>query len=273
MSYASLMVYVDAVGTPEQRVRIAARLADKFKATLIGLSAHALHPPIVVDGVAMPEVTEAEMNDLREILARKEDWFRSVAGADRRTLEWRSAIDFPAQALLREARGADLVVIGRSKGPGDVYSALDPAQVILGLGRPALVVPDDGSGLRAEHVVIGWKDTSQARRAVRDALPMLHEAMSVTVCEICEPGEEDIVKARLADVVLYLDRHRIASRAVAIALADGTPAARLIQFVRDQGADLIVAGAYGHSRLGEWIFGGMTRDLLAASPFCCLMSH
>jgi nucleotide-binding universal stress UspA family protein len=271
MSYASVMVYVEAGETPEQRVRISARLADRFKARLIGLSAQALHTPIAVDGIAMPDLTEAELYDARETLAAMEGWFRGVAGTGDRALEWRSAIDFPVEALTREARSADLVVIGRQSS-GDIYRALDPAQAILRLGRPALVVPADG-GLRAEHVVIGWKNTSQARRAVRDALPMLHEAMSVTICEICAPGEEDAVKAGLEDVVRYLERHRIASRPVALALAEGAPGARLIQFVKDQGADLIVVGAYGHTRLGEWIFGGMTRDLLATSPFGCLMSH
>jgi nucleotide-binding universal stress UspA family protein len=54
---------------------------------------------------------------------------------------------------------------------------------------------------------------------------------------------------------------------------EGLPAAQLIRLAQDEGADLLVAGAYGHSRLGEWIFGGMTRDLLATSPFCCLMSR
>jgi nucleotide-binding universal stress UspA family protein len=75
------------------------------------------------------------------------------------------------------------------------------------------------------------------------------------------------------DVARYLTRHRISGGLRAILHQEGSPAAQLIRLARDEGADLLVAGAYGHSRLGEWMFGGMTRDLLATSPFCCLMSH
>ena len=184
MSYASLMVYVDADGAPERRVRLCARLANKFKATLIGISAAAFRPPMMVEGVAIQGTTDAEVTVLTMKLADKGQWFRELAGADHRKLTWRTDFDFPATALAREARSADLVVIGRSAGSGDAYSSLDPGDVLLRLGRPALVVPDEVSSLLAENVVIGWKDAREARRAVFDALPFLHEATGVTVAEI-----------------------------------------------------------------------------------------
>src|SRR5271157_3474134 len=170
MAYATLMVYVDADGTPEPRVRLAASLAGKFNSTLIGLSALAIKPPLVADGFVVQEVTEAEIKEMRAKLAGKETWFRGIAGANHRKLEWRSVLDFPADALAIEARGADLVIIGQSKGPGDAYSSLDPGAALLRIGRPTLVVPDGMSSLLADHVVIGWKDTREARRALQDAL-------------------------------------------------------------------------------------------------------
>jgi nucleotide-binding universal stress UspA family protein len=75
------------------------------------------------------------------------------------------------------------------------------------------------------------------------------------------------------DVARYLTRHRISGGPRVIIHQEGSGAAQLVRLAQDEGADLIVAGAYGHSRLGEWMFGGMTRDLLATSPICCLMSH
>jgi nucleotide-binding universal stress UspA family protein len=273
MSYATLMVYVDAHGMPEQRVRLSATLADKFNATLIGMSAIAFRPPLTVEGVAVPGVTEAEIQQATARLARKGTWFRSIAGADRRKLEWRPVFDFPAGALAREARNADLVVIGRTAGPGDAYGALDPGDVILRLGRPTLVVPDGIGSLSAEHVVIGWKDTREARRAIQDSLPLLHEATRVTIVEICRAGEEEAAQANIDDVARYLGRHRIQSGPRIILHQEGSGAAQLIRLAREEHADLLVKGAYGHSRVGEWIFGGMTRDLLATSPICCLMSH
>lgn len=75
------------------------------------------------------------------------------------------------------------------------------------------------------------------------------------------------------DVGRYLNRHHITGGARVILHRDGSAAALLIRLTQDEGADLLVTGAYGHSRLGEWIFGGVTHELLATSPICCLMSH
>ena len=122
-------------------------------------------------------------------------------------------------------------------------------------------------------MVIAWRDVREARRAVQDALSLLHEASRVTIAEICKPGDEESAQARLGDVASYLARHRIKGGPRVILHREGSGAAQLIKLAQEDGADLLVTGAYGHSRLGEWIFGGVTRDLLASSPICCLMSH
>jgi nucleotide-binding universal stress UspA family protein len=209
MSYAALLVYVDADGRPEQRVRIATSLADKFNATLVGLSALPIPPPVVANGVVMLGPTEDDIKAMSAKLADQGNWFRSIAAADHRKLEWRPLLEFPADALAREARSADLVVIGRKGGPLGAYSSLDPGEAILQMGRPTLVVPEEVQSLKAEHVVIGWKDTREARRAVQDALPFLHEATRVTIVEICGPGEEKTALDHIDDVARYLTRHRI----------------------------------------------------------------
>jgi nucleotide-binding universal stress UspA family protein len=273
MSYASVMVYVEADGAPEERVRLAASLADKFDAMLIGLSALAVPPPMVADGVVMDEPTDADVELMKAKLADKSEWFRGIAGVDLRRREWRPVLDLPISALPREARAADLVVIGRVEAPGGAYRALDPGTAILKLGRPALVVPEGTSVLRSEHVVIGWKDTREARRAMRDALPLLQQAERVTIVEACGPGEEKSSLGRLDDVTRYLRRHHIKAGPRVMLAQRGSGAEQLIATAREERADLLVTGCYGHSRLGEWMFGGMTRELLATSPICCLMSH
>jgi nucleotide-binding universal stress UspA family protein len=156
---------------------------------------------------------------------------------------------------------------------GNAYRALDSGEAILKMGRPILVVPEGVNSLRAEHIVIGWKDTREARRAVRDALPFLQEATRVTIVEACGPGEEKTALGRLDDVARYLSYHRINAGPKVMLEQKGSGAQQLIRIAQEERADLLVTGAYGHSRLGEWIFGGMTRELLAASPICCLMSH
>ena len=273
MSYATLMVYVDTDRMPEERVSLAARLAAQFNAALIGLSAIAIGPPVAAEGMIIAETSAAEIKEIRAKLAEKGNWFRNIAGAVHRNVEWRSVLDFPTGALVREARIADLVVIGQHASSGDDYSSLDPGRVVLKVGRPTLVVPEGVSVLRADHILIGWKDTREARRAVRDALPFFREATRVTIVEICAPGEEGAAQEHMDEVVRYLNRHRIIGGPRVILHRDRSGAALLIRLAQENGADLLVTGAYGHSRLGEWIFGGVTRELLATSPICCLMSH
>ena len=273
MSYATLMVYVDAGEMPEQRLGLAVSLARKFTARLIGISALAVRPPLASEGVVVQRTIDIDIQEIKARLAERGNWFRSVAGVEHQDLEWRSVMDRPTEALAREARCADLVLIGRSEGSGDVYSSIDPGGVLLKIGRPTLIVADNISVLRAEHVVIGWKDRREARRAVADALPFLREATEVTVAEICGPDEEASAQGHVDDVVRYLSRHQISAGPRVIPRREESDAAQLIQLAQQQNADLLVTGAYGHGRLGEWIFGGVTRDLLATSPICCLMSH
>jgi nucleotide-binding universal stress UspA family protein len=273
MPYAAVMVYVEAEGTPEQRVRLAASLADRFRAALIGVSALAIPPPIVADGVVMDGATDLDIKLMEAKLADRRGWFRSIAGGDHQEVEWRSELDLPTEAVVRAARSADLVVIGREKAPGSAYTTLDPGEALLKMGRPTLVVPEGVSTLRAEHVVIGWKDTREARRAVQDSLPFLQEATRVTIVEACKADEERTALGHLDDVTRYLTRHRIKGGPRVMLEQKGSGAAQLIRIAQEERADLLVTGAYGHSRLGEWVFGGMTRDLLATSPICCLMSH
>jgi nucleotide-binding universal stress UspA family protein len=272
VSYASIMVYVEADGAPEPRVRLAAALADRFDGILIGISALAAPPPMVAAGMVMDEPTDADIELMRAKVADKGDWFGGIVGGDRRRLEWRPALDLPTEALTREARAADLVVIGQAATPGGAYRALDPGAAILKLGRPTLIAPEGVSQLRGEHLVIGWKDTREARRAVRDALPFLQQAKRVTIVEACRSTEAKTALGRLDDLARYLAQHHIKA-GPRVMEQRGSGAEQLIELAQEERADLLVTGAYGHSRLGEWMFGGMTRELFAISPICCLMSN
>jgi nucleotide-binding universal stress UspA family protein len=143
---------------------------------------------------------------------------------------------------------------------------------ILKSGRPVLLVPPGVDTLKAEHVVIGWKEGREARRVLVDALPFLHQAKAVTIIEVCDAGQEPSALRHVEDVAQYLARHRITVGSAIAVPAEGA-AIELLRHTEAENADLIVTGAYGHTRLGEWIFGGVTRSLLAASPVCCLMAN
>lgn len=274
MSFASLMVHVEVEAKSDARVRLAAEMADRFASGLIGISACVL-PPYPAEGAyfVTREFIEQERQDMLAALERTEACFLASAGAKQSKLEWRSAIDLPETFIVSQARSADLVIMGRAPTPMDICRSLDPGATVLRVGRPMLVVPPGVDTLKAERILIGWKDSREARRALRDSLPLLHEAKSVAIVEVCDDSTEALAQRHVEDVARYLMRHRISIGSAMASAAKHGVFDDLVNLARVEGADLIVTGAYGHSRLGEWIFGGVTQQLLASSPLCCFMSN
>jgi nucleotide-binding universal stress UspA family protein len=210
---------------------------------------------------------------MKATLAAKEDWFRDVVRLPREKIEWRWDIEDPTAFLANEARMADLIVMKNSRGRVDRYQSVDPAEAILRLGRPAIVVPEHVAELKADRIVVGWKDTRESRIAVLHALPFVANASEVTVIELCDPDEQDVARRRVRDVSNYLASRGAKCRTDVRVHTAEADAAHLLRLAKEVNADLIVTGAYGHSRLGEWIFGGMTRGLLNDAPCCLMMSH
>jgi nucleotide-binding universal stress UspA family protein len=176
--------------------------------------------------------------------------------------EWRWDIEDPTSFLVNEARAADLIVINRGYKSADQYHDIDPAEAILRMGRPAILVPEHVSELKADRIIVGWKDTREARIAVLHALPFLANASEVTVVELCLADEQEAARRRARDVSKYLSlRGAKCQTDVRVHTAE-SDAGHLPRLAKKADADLIVTGAYGHSRLGEWMFGGMTRGLL-----------
>jgi nucleotide-binding universal stress UspA family protein len=269
VSYTTIMVYVDAEHPSRNRIELAADLAERFNSVLIGVSALLLPAEIVTGGFAVTIATGAETETHLSLAG---DLLRSICHRQKTRVDWRPSPDPPLGVVTREARAADLVVL-QSNPQGVDYSSPDTGAAVMQLGRPALVVPKGVSTLRADQVVVAWQDSREARRAVSDALPFLHEASAVTVVEICDTQERGLAQARVDDVVGFLTRHRINARGKVVYPQTGSGADQLIKFAQDIGADLLVTGAYRHGPIGEWILGGMTRDLIKHSPICCLMSH
>ena len=274
MSYAALMVHFDARPSGIRRVRLAVDLADRFHGLLIGIAGRSyLQPFLAEDPVGDVESDDGERKEMMHLLAGMEKQFYAAATRSAKQVEWRGIPDYANNLVPREARAADLVIIGRKQDSKDLYYSLDPGVAILRAGRPVLFVPDEIDLLQARSVVVAWNDTRECRRAVRDALPFLKEASEVMIVTICEPGTGTQAKPSLDDVETYLVRHGVVVGAKAFLHARQSTATELLRFAEDERADLIVAGGYGHSRLGEWALGGVTRELLSDSPLCCLFSH
>ena len=273
MSFTTMMVHVDVERDSEQRVQLALALADRFQAALIGIAGLALRPTFAAGGVVVYH--ELTAHECRTVSGRLDDVggrFRAK-GQHLKQVEWRTALELPYELVSREARAADLIIVGARHTGHSVHDLIDPGVILLQAGRPVLVVPDTVAPLQLRRAMIAWKDTRECRRAVRDALPFLQQAKEVLLVQIAEGESESNAKRTLSDVAAYLLRHRVAAAQEVWRQARGPVAAELLRHVQDEKPDLIVAGGYGHSRLGEWIFGGVTHELLASSPVCCMLSH
>jgi nucleotide-binding universal stress UspA family protein len=155
----------------------------------------------------------------------------------------------------------------------DPFVQVNPSDLVMQAGRPLLVVPDGYNWLDLRSVMIAWKDTAEARRAVSDALPLLRQSTEVTVVEIVEDeADRAAAVSRVKDVVAWLSRHGVRA-SEQVPAPDGDAATQLEQIASDVGAGVVVAGAYGHSRLSEWILGGVTRRLISPSNRSSLLSH
>ena len=178
---ASIAVYVDFDSGSDGRIRIAADWAAKFGAALIGVAGWL--PGREAGGwfeyeLERPEDrTDRITGELDELAER----FRNLVRHKVETVEWRASFHFPREVIPAEARAADLVVIGPRTVAEDAYHAFDAGTVLLSAGRPVLVVPDGVTANPGERLLIAWKDTREARRAVQDALPYLTVAKDITL--------------------------------------------------------------------------------------------
>jgi nucleotide-binding universal stress UspA family protein len=272
MTYASIMVSVDLAGDAGGRIKVATRLADTFEGRTIGVAAqmpdHAaaqvgpMGASAVIPGLSRQAVVDG--------LARAQDLFR-VAVGDRSRVSWRSALEPGLAFLASQARAADLMVVGR--GDGDEATGcpfpLDAASVVLATGRPVLVVPPGIDYLEGRCVMVAWKDTPEARRAVHDAVPILRLASRVDV--VAFTGAEATSGA--ADVAAYLSTHGIQATSAEHRSEGAGDGEALLDLASNCTSDLIVMGAYGHGRLRELVMGGVTRSVLRHSPICSFLSH
>ena len=272
------MAHLELGRSNEGLLKAAGSLADRFHAAVIGIAVSQPTLNLYCDNgysYTSGDVIVAEQQEIETETAAAEAEFRGALQSHAKTIEWRSAVISGSLSsyLADQARCADLIITGISP-----TALLDPSRhsdttdLIMRAGRPVLIVPPDANRLRLERIVVGWKNSREARRAALDALPLLKWARHVAVVEIAAERDLAAARVRLDDVVAWLRGHGVAATPVAAA-ARGSDAEHLNEIVQRQGADLIVAGAYGHNRLREWALGGVTRDLLLCSDRYTLVSH
>ena len=274
MTYATVMVSLALDQSNEACLEAAGQIAERFDAAIVGIAASQFSPPLYfTSGELAQDLIDEGRASIKKRIGELEAQFHRAVKNRARHVEWRSAIDFSARYILREARCADIIVSGGDRGAfSDPLLQASPKDLVMQAGRPMLIVPDLVTWLDLRSVLVAWKDTTEARRAIVDALPMLRKAKSITVAEIPEQSRA-VAASRVRDVVAWLSRHGVSATALVPETDDRGAIAQLEGIADDVGAGVIVAGAYGHSRFRELILGGMTQHLLTQSARCVLLSH
>jgi nucleotide-binding universal stress UspA family protein len=274
VAYRTLLVHGELGRSNAGLLRIAGDLAGRFDAGVIGVAMCQPMRIIYSEGYVPEDLIQQDLERRENEIAAVEMEFRDALRGRAKVLDWRSAVvEEPlSDYLALQSRDADLIVTGvdRKASMFDT-SHLNVGDLVMQAGRPVLVVPEaTSSGF--ERVLVGWKDTRETRRAITDALPFLKQASYVRVTEIAAADELAAARRRLADVSAWLGHHGVTAEPLAVA-STGEDALQLRELAREHHADLIVVGAFGHSRVREWVFGGVTRDLLLRAGTCTLLSH
>ena len=275
MSYQTIMVHLHIGHSNAGLLQITRSLAERFQAEVLGIMVGQPTQMIYGKGYALLDFFDKEEAHIEQKIAESEAQYHEVFKGFSKHTEWRSTITREPMADYIAAQACSADIILTSVSPSDFYegpNGVNAGEIIMQAGRPVIVVPSAVKNLNLENILIGWKDTREARRAIADALPILKLATHVTVVEICAESEVEVAEQRLAEVIAWLVRHGIAAKPV-VSVSVDTDATQFISIAKQQGADLVVAGAYGHSRFRQWVLGGVTNDLLQRADICSLLSH
>jgi nucleotide-binding universal stress UspA family protein len=260
MGYKSIALNLDIDGMVAPVIKLGVDLAQRFDPRHRCLGRRR-SPAVVMDGGVAFE-GESVLRQRKGIERRIEKLhaeFKSLAGATVNT-EWRGAVGNPTSLLIETGRAADLIVTASSGGASsrNLHGSTDLGNLILQAGRPVFVASTNQEDFRINKVVVGWKDTREARRAVVDAMPFLQIAQEVRVVTIVGDAIDEAWNG-LDDLVAFLSFHGV--KAKAEVFPEKSAGGTIADVANAMSADLVVSGAYGHSRLREWIFGGATRSL------------
>ena len=282
MTYKDILLVIDTTPASAERTRLALALAQRYGAHLVGLLVHTpVQFPTYAAAEIPAEITEAQRQAAKAAMAAAKRRFADAAGAAGVSSEWRQAVGAVDAIAALHARYADLTVVGQTEPDrlGELGTCRDlAAHLALDAGCPVLVVPYVG-GFESvgQNILIAWNGGRESARAVAGALPLLKDAERVTTLALNPKsgGEAGSHHGALpgADIALHLARHGVKIDAAQVVTKELSVADMLLSRAADQGADLLVMGAYGHSRFRELVLGGVTRSISQHMTLPVLMSH
>ncbi len=273
MALKNILVHVTDTAQSKLRLETAVALCGAHDAHLTGLGVHAIPnmPPYSVG--AIPDIVSgpfAAQQTAAVAAARTafEDTVSRAGWTDRSS--WLELEDNVTEIIGLHARYVDLTVTGQDTQEREPFE-ISTIDLVLRSGRPVLVTPYDAAYKPiGKRIAVAWNGNREAARAVSDAMPLLVAADRVEVVSIAADIPSDVPGA---DIATHLAQHGVSVELKLLADTANDPGATLLDYVGDSGADMIVMGAYGRSRLSEWVFGGVTRHVLREMRVPVLMSH
>ena len=279
IDYKTLVVHVDDSDQCDARIDVACRLACDFGAKLLGVylvSTAALTPS--VSALLPKSFVEERLRESGMAQEAAEERFREACkAAGVPACEWRAPAGIAARALVLNSRGGDLVIIGQpDPGAADVaFKSTLANAAVLSSGRPVLVIPYVGAETAVgQTVMVALDDGRESARALADALPLLTRARKVILLSFADEDDETLEHAQTRSLAAsFLAGHDIEAEVHHLDLPDIGIGEMLLSQAADFGVDLLVMGAYGHTRLHELVLGGVTRTMLESMTVPVLMSH
>lgn len=289
MAFKNVLVQLDNHRNYESRLRIALSLAQQQKGRVLAL--------YVFEMPALPHISYAQgeayyptaSDAARETYERQRDGafddaahfeaaFRAAAQNAGLRARWETWPERPKDLIshmTERSRYADIAILGQADPQHSLFGTLAnlPERVMLGSGRPVIVVPyAERRDTFGKHILIAWNDTREAARAVADAMPLIERADAVTVLTVA-PERDDRFHEPAQKMVQQLTQHGVHAKASTLQGTDADAADLILSRADDLGCDLLVMGGYGHSRTRELILGGTTRQVFQTMTLPVLISH
>jgi nucleotide-binding universal stress UspA family protein len=232
--------------------------------------------PMAATGYVPPEVIETQQRDNEAAAKVAINRFNAAAGRAGITVEsdtLPASLASAGEQFGGIARRFDLAIVAQGESDKDAVEELIAESTLFESGRPVVIVPYiQKAPLKLDRVMVCWDGSRQATRAIADAMPLLERAGQVELVIVAnEPGKQDEIPG--ADMGQHLARHGLTVDVNRITEGDIDVADALLSHAADASIDFIVMGGYGHSRLREFILGGVTRLMLRSMTVPVLMSH
>jgi len=280
MPFKNILLHMDPSDRCEERMGVAGKLAISHDATVTGLYVipEPFYPMYAEASYFPEDILDNMEKEEKENCKIAEQKFREFAAAQNIKSEWHSEQGPLAETVCKHARYADLSLLGKGsmEEPTSYPDPFLAEDVVMRSGRPVLVIPNSGHFEElGKRILVCWNASRESVRAVNDAMPFLVAADKVTVLVVNpdKPASGDHGDIPSADIAHYLARHGVKVEAASTHTDQSDVGEIILSRAFDVDADMIVAGAYGHSRTREWILGGVTKTLIHETPVPAFLSH